>query len=117
MAIVKKQIILGTIALLVLFVSGCKDNRTAIDASKDSTPRFENGHANDVYQYARTFCPKCKCSDVGEFFYGYYKLGENDSIDDAVRSHRLIPGGCVLNGRDPRYRCNSCYYEWGNYVH
>jgi hypothetical protein len=61
------------------------------------------------------FCPKCKSTDVGNFFYGYYKQGENDSIDNAVRSNRLIPGGCILDGSNPKYRCNSCYYEWGNY--
>ena len=61
------------------------------------------------------FCPKCMSSDIGEFFYGYYKQGENDSIDNAVRSNRLIPGGCILDGSNPKYRCNSCYYEWGNY--
>ena len=61
------------------------------------------------------FCPKCKSTDVGKFFYGYYKQGENDSIDNAVRSNRLIPGGCILDGSNPKYRCNSCYYEWGNY--
>ena len=61
------------------------------------------------------YCPECNSTDVGEFFYGYYEQGENDSIDDAVRSNRLIPGGCILDGSNPKYRCNSCYYEWGNY--
>lgn len=63
------------------------------------------------------FCPKCKSTDVGKFIYGYYKQGENDSIDDAVRSNRLIPGGCIYYETNPKYKCNSCSYVWGNYVH
>lgn len=63
------------------------------------------------------FCPKCKSTDVGNFFYGYYKQGENDSIGDAVRSNRLIPGGCIYYETNPKYKCNSCTYVWGNYVH
>ncbi len=63
------------------------------------------------------FCPKCKSTDVGNFFCGYYKQGENDSIGDAVRSNRLIPGGCIYYETNPKYKCNSCTYVWGNYVH
>lgn len=62
------------------------------------------------------FCPNCKSTDVGEFFYGYYPSGINDSTDVAVEEGRLIPGGCMVNSNSSKYRCNSCSYEWGNYV-
>jgi hypothetical protein len=62
------------------------------------------------------FCPECKSTDVGEFFYGYYHPGTNDSTDKAVEEGRLIPGGCMVNSNSSKYRCNSCSYEWGNYV-
>lgn len=62
------------------------------------------------------FCPECKSTDVGGFFYGYYHPGTNDSTDKAVEEGRLIPGGCMVNSNSSKYRCNSCSYEWGNYV-
>lgn len=88
-----------------------------IDWYKDYKQQQETERIASILPDKRSgdFCPKCKSTDVGEFFYGYYKQGENDSIDDAVRSNRLIPGGCILDGGNPKYRCNSCYYEWGNY--
>ena len=63
------------------------------------------------------YCPECKSSDVGKYFYGLYKPGANDSTDEAVRSKKLIPGGCIYYETNPKYKCNSCSYEWGNYVH
>ena len=61
-------------------------------------------------------CPKCKSTDVGEFFYGYYHSGIDDSTDIAVEEGRLIPGGCIANSNSSKYRCKNCSYEWGNYV-
>ena len=88
-----------------------------IDWYKDYKQQQETERIASILPDKRSgdFCPKCKSTDVGNFFCGYYKQGENDSIDDAVRSNRLIPGGCILDGSNPKYRCNSCYYEWGNY--
>ena len=62
------------------------------------------------------YCPECRSSNVGKYFYGYYARGANDSTDIAVEEGRLIPGGCVLETTSSKYRCNSCSYEWGNYV-
>ena len=62
------------------------------------------------------YCPECKSSDVGKYFYGLYKPGANDSTDEAVRSKKLIPGGCIYYETNPKYKCNSCSYEWGNDV-
>ena len=53
---------------------------------------------------------------MGQYFYGYYRSGINDSTDIAVEEGRLIPGGCMVNSNSPKYRCYSCSYEWGNYV-
>ena len=62
------------------------------------------------------FCPKCKSTNVGEYFYGLYREEYEDSATiEAVRESRLIPGGCVVDERYPRYRCNDCLYKWGTY--
>ena len=62
------------------------------------------------------FCPKCKSTNVGEFFYGLYREEYEDSATiAAVKKSRLIPGGCVVDERSPRYRCNDCSYKWGSY--
>ena len=62
------------------------------------------------------FCPKCKSTNVGEYFYGLYREEYEDSATiAAVKESRLIPGGCVVDERCPRYRCNDCLYKWGSY--
>ena len=62
------------------------------------------------------FCPKCKSKNVGKYFYGLYREEYEDSATiAAVKESRLIPGGCVVGERCPRYRCNDCSYKWGSY--
>ena len=62
------------------------------------------------------FCPKCKSTNVGEYFYGLYRVEDEDSATiAAVKESRLIPGGCVVVEGCPRYRCNDCSYKWGAY--
>ena len=62
------------------------------------------------------FCPKCKSKNVGKYFYGLYREEDEDSATiAAVKESRLIPGGCVVDERCPRYRCNDCSYKWGSY--
>ena len=64
------------------------------------------------------FCPKCKSINVGEYFYGLYREEYEDSATiAAVKESRLIPGGCIVDERSPRYRCNDCSYKWGTYKH
>ena len=61
-------------------------------------------------------CPQCKSTNVGTFFYGLYREGDEESATiEKVKSGVLIPGGCVLAGNAPKYRCNDCGYTWGNY--
>ena len=64
------------------------------------------------------FCPKCKSKNVGKYFYGL--PAPEDKMDSAtivaIKETRLIPGGCIVNERSPRYRCNECLYEWGSYL-
>ena len=49
------------------------------------------------------FCPKCKSTNVGVYFYGLYREEYEDSATiAAVKESRLIPGGCVVDERCPR---------------
>ena len=62
------------------------------------------------------FCPECKSSDVGKYFYGLYRPGMVDSATkEAIKNKKLIPGGCTFSSAHPKYRCNSCSYEWANF--
>lgn len=60
------------------------------------------------------FCPKCKNTDVGKFVYG--RLLMDSVATEKVKSQKWIPAGCTLSSKSPKYRCNSCSYEWGNHV-
>lgn len=95
----KKFIIIATIAVLV--VGGVYLMRPE--------PFVPDNRGGD-------FCPKCKSANVGEYFYGLYREEYEDSaIIEAVKESRLIAGGCVVDERCPRYRCNNCLYKWGTY--
>lgn len=60
------------------------------------------------------FCPKCKSTNVGKYIYG---LGVMDSVaTEKVRSQKWILAGCTISSKSPKYKCNSCSYEWGNHV-
>ena len=61
------------------------------------------------------FCPQCKSKDVGTYIYGLYVPNPEDSVE--VASGRKILGGCGIYENSPKYRCNSCGYQWGNHVH
>jgi hypothetical protein len=84
--------------------------------------KYKTDKANEVRdstppdKRSGSFCPKCNSKDVGRYFYGYYNEGTADSATvQAVNSKMLIPGGCVLSSTNPKYKCNRCDYEWGNY--
>ena len=63
------------------------------------------------------YCPKCGSTDVGKYFYGLYEPDGRDAVhSEDIAKGRLIPGGCVVDGSSPRYRCNNCSYHWGNHV-
>jgi hypothetical protein len=56
-------------------------------------------------------CPKCGSTNVAAFVYG---LIEDDpefwkDVDDG----KVIPGGCEIDDKSPKYRCNECDFEWG----
>lgn len=62
------------------------------------------------------YCPRCKSTKVGHFFYGLYRPEREDSVTIAkVKEGVLIPGGCIVRDRSPKYRCYDCYLEWGKY--
>ena len=72
-------------------------------------PLIQDNHSGD-------FCPKCKSTDVGTFFYGLYWEPYEDSVTiQAVKDKRLIPGGCMIGPNSPKYQCNNCYYVWGKF--
>ena len=58
------------------------------------------------------FCPMCKSKDVSRFIYGLRAVNDSATLDDE-RKQKLIRGGCVLSSKSPKYKCNSCSYEWG----
>lgn len=59
-------------------------------------------------------CPKCKGTNIGTYFYGYYKPGFVDSVTlEKIEKGVLIPGGCFLSSKSPEYRCNDCNFRWG----
>lgn len=60
------------------------------------------------------FCPNCKSSDVGKFIYG--RIFMDSVATERVKSQRWILAGCTLSSKSPRYKCNSCSYEWGNHM-
>lgn len=59
-------------------------------------------------------CPKCKSTDIGRFVYG--RIFMDSVATEKVRSQKWILAGCTLSSKSPKYKCNSCSYEWGNHM-
>ena len=62
-----------------------------------------------------SFCPECKSTDVGRYVYGYLEPHPDSATAQAMRSGFIIGGGCAFAETYPKYKCNRCNYEWGNF--
>ena len=57
-------------------------------------------------------CPACGNSTVASIMYGLPVF--TDELKRAVAEGKIVLGGCVISGRDPRWKCTSCgalFYE------
>ena len=55
-------------------------------------------------------CPNCNSDNCAEILYGYTLITKD--LDLAIKQQKIILGGCVLYGNDPKWQCNKCYTRW-----
>lgn len=61
----------------------------------------------------RPVCPKCKSEKIALIFYGY-PANMDEYLKD-VEDGILVPGGCCVGDDDPKWFCNVCRTEFGNF--
>ena len=57
-------------------------------------------------------CPACGSSRIADIFYGYMDVS---AIADDLASGRIVLGGSSLSASSPKWRCNTCGHEWGDF--
>ena len=94
---IKYIVLIALVVIAVIFFNKCQ-------------PNYDD--------YGGDECPKCKGTNIGTYFYGYYKPGFVDSVTlEKIEKGVLIPGGCFVSSKSPEYRCNDCFFRWGKYWH
>lgn len=56
-------------------------------------------------------CPKCHSKNVAKIEYGYIRI--DDDVEKLLKSGKIVLGGCVITGNDPKWQCNDCQQMWG----
>jgi len=57
-----------------------------------------------------TECPKCGGVDIAMILYG---LPSDELLQSKkVKEKRIILGGCVISGNDPKLECNDCGWRY-----
>ena len=111
--IVALVVVVGSLAFFLVWYSQEREPIAPDTCSGDFCPQEREPIAPDTC--SGDFCPQCKSKDVGTYIYGLYVPNPEDSVE--VASGRKILGGCGIYENSPKYRCNSCGYQWGNHVH
>lgn len=55
-------------------------------------------------------CPKCNSTNVATYLWGLQLL--DDQLERDIEEGRVILGGCIVCGDDPKFHCNDCKYDW-----
>ena len=55
-------------------------------------------------------CPKCNSTNVAKYLWGLPML--SDQLLRDIEEGRVILGGCIICGEDPKFHCNDCKYDW-----
>jgi ribosomal protein L37AE/L43A len=57
-------------------------------------------------------CPRCGSERIARILYGLPAL--SDALREELETRRTVPGGCIVTGNDPRWRCTDCGNEMGH---
>ena len=55
-------------------------------------------------------CSECGSEQCAEILYG--RVAETEQLREALRSGRVVLGGCLVHEGMPRWRCLDCGTEW-----
>ena len=56
-------------------------------------------------------CPFCGSKNIAEYLYGLPCFDE--TLRNDIEAKRIILGGCLVDGSNPRYHCNNCGKDFG----
>lgn len=60
-------------------------------------------------------CPNCHSSNIAEILWGLPV--DMKAIEKEIKDEKIVLGGCLISGHDPKWQCNKCQTQWGDAEH
>lgn len=55
-------------------------------------------------------CPKCGGNDIAIILWGLPAFSKE--LEEKVKRKKIVFGGCMVSGNDPKLECNDCGYRF-----
>jgi len=55
-------------------------------------------------------CPNCQSTNRAEIIFGL--IADMGEIEELIKNKKIVLGGCIVTGNDPKWECNECLTRW-----
>lgn len=110
----KNYIVLCALAL-ILMLCGCKQKNQSEIINLHEPLTIKKGlHSSDIDNNNGDKCPRCSSRNIGRWVFGLAP-SEDSLLEEEIKNGHVHLGGCIVEEDAPRYHCNDCNYNWGNW--
>ncbi len=65
-----------------------------------------------VWELTDNNCPSCNGKNIAEILWGYPE--DTRELEKELDGKKIVLGGCLVTGHDPKWECNDCNTRWGH---
>lgn len=55
-------------------------------------------------------CPSCNGKNIAKILWGL--PADMRTLEEELDSKKIVLGGCIVTGNDPKLECNECFTRW-----
>ena len=59
-------------------------------------------------------CPICGSTNVAKYLFGL--IAYDEKLEEQLEKNEIILGGCCIEKDSPKFHCNECEEDFGNYL-